>query len=68
MNIIFYSFWFDPTENRTQVFRFSSRRFIHSITDWLNVDHWLRVDLVFFSHSNVVVVQLHGHSSIDLVG
>ena len=29
----FYSLWFDPTGNRTRVYRFSSRRSIHSTTD-----------------------------------
>ena len=33
MNTNFYSLWFDPTGNRTQVYRFSSRRSIHSTTD-----------------------------------
>ena len=31
----FIVFWFDPTGNRTPVFRFSSRRSIHSTTDRL---------------------------------
>ena len=35
MNTNFYSLWFDPTGNRTPVYRFSSRRSIHSTTDWL---------------------------------
>ena len=26
--------WFDPTENRTRVSRFSNRRSIHSTADW----------------------------------
>ena len=30
---IFYCLWFDPTGNRTRVYRFSSRRSIHSTTD-----------------------------------
>ena len=29
----FYSLWFDPTGNQTHVYRFSSRRSIHSTTD-----------------------------------
>ena len=33
MNINFYSLWFDPTENRTRVYRFSSRRSFHSTAD-----------------------------------
>ena len=33
MNTNFYSLWFDPTRNQTRVFRFSSRRCIHSTTD-----------------------------------
>ena len=37
MNTKFYSLWFDPTKNRTQVNRFSSRRFIHSTTDRLEL-------------------------------
>ena len=36
LNTNFYSFWFDPTGNRTRVYRFSNRRSIHSNTDWLN--------------------------------
>ena len=35
MNTNFYSLWFDPTGNRTPVYRFSSRRSIHSTTDTL---------------------------------
>ena len=34
---IFYSLWFDPTRNRTLVYRFSSKPFIHSNTDRLFV-------------------------------
>ena len=30
---IFYSLWFDPIGNRIQVYRFSSKRSIHSTTD-----------------------------------
>ena len=30
VNTNFYSLWFDPTWNRTEVYRFNSRRFIHS--------------------------------------
>ena len=37
VNTKFYSLWFDPTENRTRVYRFSSRRSIHSTTDRLTV-------------------------------
>ena len=33
VNTNFYSLWYDPTENRTRVYRFSSRRSIHSTTD-----------------------------------
>ena len=33
VNTNFYGRWFDPTWNRTRVYRFSSRRPIHSITD-----------------------------------
>ena len=33
VNINFYSLWFDQTGNRTLVYRFSSRRSIHSTTD-----------------------------------
>ena len=33
VNTNFYSLWFDPTGNRTQVYRFSSRRSIYSTTD-----------------------------------
>ena len=33
VNTNFYSLWFDPTENRTRVYRFSSRRSIHSTTN-----------------------------------
>ena len=36
MNTNFYSLWFDPTGSRTRVYRFSSRRSIHSATDRLN--------------------------------
>ena len=36
MNTNFYSLWYDPTGNRTRVYRFSSRRSIHSTTDRLN--------------------------------
>ena len=32
----FYSLWFDPTGNWTQVYRLSNRRSIHSNTDRLN--------------------------------
>ena len=35
MNTNFYSLWFDPPGIRTQVYRCSSRRSIHSTTDWL---------------------------------
>ena len=34
-NQFFYSFWFGPIGNRTRVYRFSSRRSIHSTTDRL---------------------------------
>ena len=33
MNTNFYSLWYNPTGNRTPVYRFSSRRSIHSTTD-----------------------------------
>ena len=33
VNTNFYSLWFDSTGNRTRVYRFSSRRSIHSTTD-----------------------------------
>ena len=33
VNTNFYRLWFDPTGNRTRVYHFSSRRFIHSTTD-----------------------------------
>ena len=33
MNIKFYSLWFDPTGNETQITRFTSTRPIHSTTD-----------------------------------
>ena len=42
MNTNFYSLWFDPTGNRTRVYRFSSRRSIHSTTDRLYVLRYLR--------------------------
>ena len=32
LNTNFYSLWFDPTGNRTRVYRFCSRRFIHLTT------------------------------------
>ena len=35
VNTNFSSLWFDPTGNRTRVYRFSSRRSIHSTTDRL---------------------------------
>ena len=35
VNTNFYSLWFDPTGNRTRVYRVSSRRSIHSTTDRL---------------------------------
>ena len=35
VNSNFYSLWFDPTGNRTQVYRFSSRSSTHSTTDRL---------------------------------
>ena len=35
VNTNFYSLWFDSTGNRTRVYRFSSRRSIHSTTDRL---------------------------------
>ena len=34
MNTNFYSLWYDPTGNRTRVYRFSSRRSIHSTRPW----------------------------------
>ena len=37
VNTNFYSLWYDPTGNRTQVYRFSSRRSTHSTTDRLNL-------------------------------
>ena len=37
VNTNFYSLWFDPTRNRTRVYRFSSRRSIHSTTDRLKL-------------------------------
>ena len=39
MNINVYSLWYDPIGNRTQVYRFSSRRSIHSTTDRLKHRH-----------------------------
>ena len=36
VNTNFYSLWFDPTGNRIRIYRFSSRRSIHSKTDRLN--------------------------------
>ena len=33
VNTNFYCLWFDPTGNRTRVYRFSSRRSIHSTSD-----------------------------------
>ena len=41
MNTNFYSHWFDPTGNQTRVYRFSSRRSIHSTTD-----RWPRITLL----------------------
>ena len=35
VNINFYRLWFDPTGNRTRVYRFSSRRSTHSTTERL---------------------------------
>ena len=35
VNTNFYTLWFDPTGNRTQVYRFSRRRSIHSTADRL---------------------------------
>ena len=35
VNTNFYTLWFDPTGNRTRVYRFSRRRSIHSTTDRL---------------------------------
>ena len=40
VNTNFYSLWFDPTGNRTRVYRFSSRRSIHSTTDRFNMVYW----------------------------
>ena len=37
VNSNFYSLWFDPTGNRTKVYRFSSRLSIHSTTDRFKV-------------------------------
>ena len=37
VNTNFYSLWFDPTGNRIRVYRFSSRRSIHSTTDRLKL-------------------------------
>ena len=34
VNTNFYSLWFYPTGIRTRVYRFSSRRFMHSSTNW----------------------------------
>ena len=39
MNTNFYSLWFDQTGNRTRVYRFSSRRSIHSTTDRYNMKY-----------------------------
>ena len=39
VNINFFSFWFNPTGNRTRVYRFRSRRSIHSTTDRYPLDH-----------------------------
>ena len=36
VNVNFYNLWFDPTGNQTRVYRFCSRRSIHSTTDRLN--------------------------------
>ena len=33
VNTNFYSLWLNPTGNRTRIYRFSSRRSIHSTTD-----------------------------------
>ena len=37
VKINFYRVWFDPTGNRTRVYRFSNRRFIHLTTDRFNI-------------------------------
>ena len=46
VNTNFYGLWFDPTGNRTRVYRFSSRRSIH-----LNTDHYDYDQLTNLEHS-----------------
>ena len=50
MNTNIYSLWFDPTGNRTRVYRFSSTRSIHSTTDRLPMATKLDVVLNFFMY------------------
>ena len=44
VNINFCGLWFEPTGNQTRVYRFSSRRSIHSTTDRLNMDKIARME------------------------
>ena len=61
VNTNFYNFWFDQTGNRTRVYRFSSRRFIHSTTDRL-LDRWsvLNHAIVFASAEVKWLVVMRG--------
>ena len=70
MNTNFYSHWFDPTGNRTRVYRFSSRRFssrrsIHSTTD--RIDFCLPPSGIkrekIFAEFEVLIGQLFHHAS-----
>ena len=54
----FYSLWFDLTENRIRVDRFSSRRSIHSTTDRSNEEVKDEQGCKPFSSSNILKVKL----------
>ena len=56
VNTNFYSLWFDPTGNRTRVYRFSSRRSIHSTTDRLITITKYLIILVQPHHDHVACV------------
>ena len=52
MNTNFYTLWFDLTGIRTRVYRFSSRRSIHSTTDQLK--HFIKYTLRMSSQLNLL--------------
>ena len=68
VNTNFYSVWLDPTGNRTRVYRFSSRRSIHSTTDRLNLNFYafmlIWVFMLWFSDIINCVIWLPKRSRI----